>query len=84
MIRASLFRKLRKELPYCCEVRVTEFKEPNAGAKKPVIRIKANVVVERDSQKLIVIGKGGEQIKNIGIEAREKLQDFFQMQVSFA
>lgn len=83
MIRASLFRKLKKELPYCCEVRITEFKEPKPGAEKPLIRIKANVVVERDSQKLIVIGKGGEQIKSIGIEARENLQEFFQTQVSF-
>ena len=54
LIRESLFETLKKELPYCCEVRVDEFKEPKEGDKKPVNRIKATVFVERESQKLIV------------------------------
>jgi len=87
IIRAVLFETLKKELPYCCEVRITQFKEPELDAtgkekKRPVIRIEALVLVERDSQKIIAIGKGGEQIKKIGIAARRKLQDFFQMPVS--
>ena len=82
MIRAAIFECLRKELPYCCEVQVTEFKEPvPGGQKKPVIRIAAIVFVERDSQKVIVIGKNGEQIKKVGVLAREKLEDFLQSQV---
>jgi GTPase Era involved in 16S rRNA processing len=81
IIRAALFQSLKKELPYCCEVQVTAFKEPVAGDKKPVIRIAATVIVERDSQKAIVIGKNGEQIKKVGMLAREKLQDFLQSQV---
>lgn len=86
IIRAALFQSLKKELPYCCEVQVTEFKEPvpspdNNNSKKPVIRISADVIVERDSQKVIVVGKNGEQIKKVGVLAREKLQDFLQSQV---
>jgi GTP-binding protein Era len=104
IIRAALFQSLHKELPYCCEVQIESFKDPEEQGelegeddvqgwdessgkkkkqkkKKPVIRISASIFVERDSQKVIVIGKNGEQIKKVGIAAREKLEDFFQMQV---
>jgi len=81
MIRASLFRTLKKEVPYCCEVRIDAFKEPKPQDKKQVIRMKAVVLVERQSQKGIVVGKGGDQIKKVGMDARKHLQDFFQTQV---
>lgn len=80
-IRAALFSSLKKELPYCCEVRITEFKEPKEDSTKPMIKISATIFVERNSQKIIVVGKGGEQIKQVGIAAREKLEDFFGTQV---
>jgi len=83
MIRAALFELLNKELPYCCEVRIEEFKEPKEGDKNPIIRIAASVVVERDSQKLIVIGKNGEKIKEVGILARKKIEEFLQNKVCF-
>lgn len=82
MIRGALFETLKKELPYCCEVRISEFKEPKPTDSKQVIRIKATVLVERDSQKLIVIGKGGAQIKEVGILARAKIEEFLQSKVS--
>jgi small GTP-binding protein len=81
IIRGCLFETLKKELPYCCEVRIDEFKEPKPDDKKQVIRIKASIFVERDSQKLIVIGKGGSQIKEVGSAAREKLEDFLETKV---
>eukprot|EP00980_Cylindrotheca_fusiformis_P027979 scaffold22575_cov141-Cylindrotheca_fusiformis.AAC.10 len=81
LIRESLFETLKKELPYCCEVRIDEFKEPKENEKKKLSRIKATVYVERDSQKIIVIGKGGEQIKRVGVRAREKLENFLQGKV---
>jgi GTPase len=91
IIRAALFETLTKELPYCCEVQITEFKEPPAitsttdpslvSQKQPITRISANVIVERDSQKIIVIGKNGVQIKQVGMIARTKLEDFLQTQV---
>lgn len=83
IIRAVLFTTFQKELPYCCEVRITEFKEPkglSSNGKKSdhMIRISADIIVERDSQKAIVIGTNGQQIKQVGVVAREKLQDFLQ------
>lgn len=83
MIRAALFSSLKKELPYCCEVQIESFKEPveDGSGKKPIIRIAASVFVERDSQKVIVIGKNGQQIKKVGMAAREKLEEFFQTKV---
>jgi GTP-binding protein Era len=81
LVREALFGTLKKELPYCCEVRIDEFKEPEPNDKKKVTRIKATVYVERDSQKLIVIGKGGEMIKKVGTLAREKIETFLQGKV---
>ena len=74
IIRGSIFVKLGKEVPYCCEVRIQEFKEPKPN--DPMTRIRADIVVERDSQKGIVVGKGGNMIKLIGMDARQKLQEF--------
>jgi GTPase Era involved in 16S rRNA processing len=77
IIRATLFTCLGKELPYCCEVKIESFKEPKPEDKQQVIRISATVCVERDSQKGIVVGKGGAKIKEVGIDARTKLEEFF-------
>jgi GTPase len=91
IIRSVLFTTFQKELPYCCEVRINEFKEPIDNASlnindknkkiESMIRISADIVVERDSQKAIVIGTNGQQIKQVGMMAREKLQDFLQQPV---
>lgn len=81
LIRKALFETLKKELPYCCEVQIDEFQEVQPNDPKPINRIKATVYVERDSQKLIVIGKGGSQIKQVGIMAREKIERFLQEKV---
>ena len=98
LIRETLFTQLGKELPYCCEVRVETFDESkryldedededggnnkNGNNGKSMIRIGAVILVERDSQKGIVVGKGGQKIKEVGIDARKKLQDFFGVKVS--
>lgn len=81
LIRESLFETLKKELPYCCEVRVEDFKEPKPNDKKKINRIKATIYVERDSQKIIVVGKGGEHIKRVGVLARGKIENFLQEKV---
>lgn len=81
LIREALFETLKKELPYCCEVRIEEFKEPKPNDPKPINRIKATVYVERESQKLIVVGKGGLQIKQVGTMARQKIERFLQEKV---
>jgi len=83
-IRAGLFTKLGKELPNCCEVRIEEFKEPQPDDMKPITRRRADISVERDSQKGIVVGKDGAMIKDVGSEAREKLEEFLQEKVFLA
>lgn len=70
-----------KELPYCCEVIIEEFKEPKPNDKKQLIRISATICVERESQKGMVVGKGGVKIKDVGIEARKQLEEFLQEKV---
>ncbi|KAL7465861.1 hypothetical protein ACHAXS_006164 [Conticribra weissflogii] len=91
LIRETLFTSLGKELPYCCEVRVESFDESkryldeaegNAGKNgKSLIKIGATIFVERDSQKGIVVGKGGKKIKEVGINARKKLEEFFGVKI---
>ncbi|KAL7457406.1 hypothetical protein ACHAWC_008966 [Mediolabrus comicus] len=88
LIRETLFESFKKEMPYCCEVRIETFDESKRyidedndsdGKKKSksMIRIGAVILVERDSQKGIVVGKGGQKIKDVGMDARKKLETFF-------
>ncbi len=72
MIREKVFRRLGQEVPYSTAVRMDSFKE-DVGKK---VEIQAAIVVERDSQKKIVIGAGGEKIKQIGIDARVDIEKF--------
>jgi len=81
IIRASLFGNLGKEIPYCCEVRIAQFIEPKPNEPKQVIKITADICVERDSQKGIVVGKGGQKIKDVGVDARKELEEFLQGKV---
>lgn len=76
IIREKIFSNYKKEVPYSCEVVITEFKEEEA-----IIRIRSEIYVERQSQKGILIGKGGEALKKVGIEARIDLEKFFGKQV---
>ncbi len=76
IVREKIFKNYKKEVPYSCEVVVTEFKED-----EKIIRIRAEIYVERKSQKGIIIGKGGEALKKVGIESRAELETFFAKQV---
>lgn len=71
IIREKIFMHYQQEIPYSAEVGIEEFKEENK-----IIRINAVIFVERDSQKGILIGKGGESIKRIGTEARKDIERF--------
>jgi GTP-binding protein Era len=73
-IREQLFHQLGDELPYSCAVEIEKFEEP--GPDSPLTRIEAVIHVERDSQKGIVIGKGGTKIKSIGQKARAGIEEF--------
>ena len=78
LVREQLFRQLGAELPYASAVIVDEF---NERVDKKDIVITASVYVERASQKAIVIGKGGRQIKAVGERGRAALSELFQVPV---
>ncbi|HEY4651541.1 MAG TPA: GTPase Era, partial [Pontibacter sp.] len=75
-IREKIFLNYKKEIPYSCEVVVEEFKE-----EEDIIRIRAEISVERKSQKGIVIGQKGEALKKVGSQARADLETFFQKKI---
>ena len=72
IIREKLLLNYDKEIPYSTEVIVEKFEE-----KENSIHIMTVIYVERDSQKGIIIGKGGEKIKKVGIESRLDIEKFF-------
>lgn len=76
IIREKLLLNYDKEIPYSTEVLVEKFEE-----KERAIHIMAVIYVERDSQKGIIIGKGGEKIKKVGIQARQDIETFFDKKV---
>lgn len=76
IIREKIFMNYKQEVPYSTEVEITEFKED-----EKIIRMRAEIFVERKSQKGILIGKGGEALKKVGIEARSDMESFFGKQV---
>ena len=71
LIREEIFSQLRQEVPYAIAVKIEAFHED-----RPKAYIQANIVVERNSQKGIVIGKGGKTLKAIGKNARVKIENF--------
>jgi GTP-binding protein Era len=72
MIRERLIVRTEEELPYSTAVVIDRFEED-----EKIYRIFASIFVERDSQKAIVIGKGGQKLKEVGTEARKELEAFF-------
>lgn len=76
IIREKILLNYDKEIPYSSEVIVEKFEE-----KETSIHIMAVVYVERETQKGILIGKGGEKIKRVGIEARKDIEKFFDKRV---
>lgn len=77
LIREKLLELYQDEIPYSCEVLIADFKEREANKDF----ISAEIVVERDSQKAIIIGKGGAAIKKLGQVARESIEEFLQKEV---
>ncbi len=76
IIREKIFLNYEQEVPYSAEVAINEFKE-----EETIIRIRAEIYVERDSQKGIIIGKAGSALKKLGTDARKDLEAFFQKKV---
>lgn len=76
IIREKALLLYRKEVPYSIEVVVQEFKE-----EKDLLRIRALILVERETQKGIVIGHQGENLKKLGTNARKDIERFFEKKV---
>ncbi|MDX1683600.1 MAG: GTPase Era [Saprospiraceae bacterium] len=74
IIRNEILQQFSKEIPYSCEVVVNEFKEDGTSSGKTLIR--AVIFVLRNSQRRILIGKGGQAIKQLGMNARKKIEKF--------
>ncbi len=72
IIREKIFKNYKKEVPYSCEVAIVSFKE-----EERIIRISAEIYVERITQRAILIGHKGESIKKVGTQAREEMEQFF-------
>jgi GTP-binding protein Era len=72
MIREKLIVLTEEEMPYSTAVVIDRFEED-----EKLYRIYASIFVERDSQKAIVIGKGGQKLKQVGTEARKEMESFF-------
>jgi GTP-binding protein Era len=75
-IREQLLLQLGQEIPYSCAVQIEKFEEPTKENR--LTRIEAIIHVERDSQKGMVIGKGGQKIKEIGQAARGEIETFIE------
>jgi GTPase len=72
LLREKLFQEMAEELPYRCEVVIDSFKEEGR-----LRRIEATILVERDSQKPIVLGAGGERLKRMASAARKDMEKLF-------
>lgn len=72
IIREKIFLNYKKEVPYSCEVVIMGFKE-----KEDIIVVQSEILVERATQRAILLGEGGKMIKKTGIMAREELERFF-------
>lgn len=66
----------QKEIPYACQVEIEEYIE-----EEDITRIRALIIVERDSQKGILIGKGGTMLKRLGRESRKEIEKFIDSKV---
>jgi len=76
IIREKIFLHCQKEVPYSCQVEIEEYLEEDN-----ITRIRAVIIVERDSQKGIIIGKGGTMMKRIGRESRIEIEKFIENKV---
>ena len=76
MIRGKVMVFYRQEIPYSVEVEVEQFRE-----EEEIIRIMATIHVARQSQKGIIIGRGGSMLKKVGTAARKDMESFFRKKV---
>ena len=76
IVREKIFLNYKREVPYSCEVVIESFKE-----EEKIIKIRAEIMVARESQKGILIGHQGGSLKKVGVQARKDLETFFDKKV---
>lgn len=76
MIREKIFIHCKKEIPYACQIEIEEYIE-----EEDITKIRALIIVERNSQKGIIIGEGGSMLKRIGRESRKDMEKFIDKKV---
>ena len=81
IIREKILVFYHQEIPYSCEVIVNSFKNTVTKNNEPIVRIAATIFVARDSQKNILIGKGGSAIKRLGASARKDMEAWLESKV---
>jgi GTP-binding protein Era len=81
IIREKIFLLYSDEVPYSCEVGIESFQESTTNAGEPLARIRASIYVLRETQKGILLGKGGLAIKKLGTTARMAIERFLQTKV---
>jgi GTP-binding protein Era len=79
IVREKLLQFTHAELPFSTAVAIDRFEEPDTP--KGLLKLYCTIVVDRESQKPIIVGRGGEMIKKIGVAAREDLEKFFDTRV---
>jgi GTP-binding protein Era len=79
IVREKLLQYTHAEIPFSSAVIIDRFEEPAEGSS--LLRLFCTIVVDRESQKPIVVGRGGDMIKKIGTAAREELERFFETKV---
>ncbi|MCB9266367.1 MAG: GTPase Era [Lewinellaceae bacterium] len=81
IIREKILLLYHQEVPYSSEVIVTSFKEDETSKGEPLVRIGADIYVARNTQKAIIIGKGGSAIKKLGMESRKDIEKFLEKKI---
>ena len=76
IVREKIYALFEDEIPYHTTVIVNEFKQ-----KSTLVKIRAEIIVQRESQKAIIIGEGGKMVKQIGSEARKEIEQFIDQKV---
>ncbi len=78
IIREKIFQTYRQEIPYSCEVIIEDYKDTETNRGEAIARIRATIIVDRDSQKPIIIGRAGEALKKVGTAARGDIEKFIE------
>lgn len=81
IIREKILLLYKDEIPYSAEVGIEHYEETETKAGEPLARIYAVIYVLRETQKMILLGKGGKSIKRLGTESRKDIEEFIQSKV---